>query len=208
MNEISSIASGSSCGYILWCVCCIFEWNDVLICEIWTTLGIEHRDATSKEKCGNYSFHGNWGIPSSLFFFLSHIPPISPALKMVYKSTPPIVCIHLHIELPYNRIKGTRLGEQNELHLRQCTCSFCSPLQIMDLNEQDGFQISSYVSPSRVFNFSLLRTCSPTNLCQALSISYPASLLLSFPFVHPSYWQAPMMHMPACWSRKVMHGEH
>lgn len=68
---------------------------------------------------------------------------------------------------------------------------------IMALNEQDGFQISSYVSPSRVFNFSLLRTCSPTNLCQALSISCPASLLLSFPFVLLSYWHATMMYKPS-----------
>lgn len=85
-------------------------------------------------------------------------------------------------------IKGTRLVEWNglstESKLASFVCAISATLSmIMALNEQDGFQISCYASPSRVFNFSLLLTCSSANLCQALSISLPASLLLSSPLV-------------------------
>lgn len=112
------------------------EWNDVPMFEIRSTLLVEQRDATSKEEYGNFSFHGNWGIPSSLFFFLSHIPPIPRALRVTGSFPLIIICIYLHTKLLLNRIKGTRLGEWNglstdklSLHLRRCMCSFCSPLQ-------------------------------------------------------------------------------
>lgn len=169
----------------------------------------------SNLKSRGWKFQFPWKLGNTIFFSFS--PTFHPSLLFEewcvnHRFICPliVICIYLSTGLPLNRIKGTRLGEQNglstdkvNLHLRQSMCSFCSPLHDNGPKwagwlSDKLFYLPPGFSVSLSFSLALLPTSAKLFLFLS-SCTFPCSSFISTSL---------MMYMPKCWSRRDIHGDH